>query len=206
VTPFLFILLIFASAGHVKTFPFYFLYFLLPILFVIFLLITFFYTSYKSFIFFLVFSFVSFQLFQNTSPRGDFPFVSGQPYWLAFNSSQTKINLENGVEIQNWILENTKVTDKLLVWNEPGADLIQYAAFQLWGPNSIDNAATLSEYGLNSLITRNPEQIIIYYKDRVKADKYLLSIKNNGFKFIPQSCKKFFERDPIFVCIYKQLQ
>ena len=203
-TPFLLLLLIFVIAGHIKTFPLYFLY-SLPLICVIFFLISFFIPSYNSFIFFLVFSCASFQLFQNTSPRGDFPFVSGQPYWLAFNSSQTKINLEKGVEIQNWVLENTKITDKLLVWNEPGADLIKYAAFQLWGPNSIDNATILSDYGLNSLISRNPEQIIIYYKDQTKADKYLLSMGSNGFRYIPRTCKKFLEPDPIFVCIYNKL-
>jgi hypothetical protein len=147
------------------------------------------------------------QLFQNSAPFGPFPKISTSSYAYSYKKSDIKKRYEVGLDIQKWVIRNTSEFDRLMIWTEPNQDLISYAAFQLWGPNSIDNSNLISDYGINSLKQVQPNKVIVYYIEDNALTAYIDSILSINIEFEKLICSNYPNvskpLNQIKVCLFK---
>jgi hypothetical protein len=146
------------------------------------------------------------QLFQNSAPFGPFPKISTSSYAYSYKKTDIKKRYEVGLDIQKWVIGNTSEFDRLMIWNEPNKDLIIYAAFQLWGPNSIDNSSVISDYGINSLSQVKPNKVIFYYIEENAMEAYSDSILSINIRLERIICNSYSNVSkplaPIKVCLF----
>jgi hypothetical protein len=108
------------------------------------------------------------QLTQNS--RDDLGLYYLSPYHWAYADNPIETKLRTAVNAQQWLLDNTKDTDAILVWvdgpwTQGDRELYVAAGMQLWGENRITLEPTLTDdYARTQLATHTPDVLALYGK------------------------------------------
>jgi hypothetical protein len=107
-------------------------------------------------------------LLQNS--RDDLGLYYLSPYHWAYASNPIETKMRTAVNSQEWLLDNTKPEDQILLWvdgpwTQGDRELYVAAGMQLWGENRITLEPTLTdEYGITQLDTVQPDVLALYGK------------------------------------------
>lgn len=118
------------------------------------------------------------QIFQNADSNFE-SLVTRHDYRIEFANESNRRLLERYIEIEHWVITNSGKDQKLLVWVEPGQDLVGYASMHLWGPNSISSGSFISAGEIASLSTSSPAGFISYFRNAKSFELFVESLPSS---------------------------
>lgn len=130
------------------------------------------------------------QMLQNS--RGDVGLYFLSPYAWALTSNPIDEKVRSMLTVQEWLLENTKQDDRVLLWvdgpwTQGDRELYAIAGMQLWGENRLTLEPTLTdEFGLNQLSTYKPTAIVMYGKDKEAVIDFWASLPSDRNPTVPE--------------------
>jgi len=118
---------------------------------------------------------ITVQIFQNADSNFE-SMVIRHDYRIEFSNEDNMRLLERYIEIERWVIANSGKDQKLMVWVEPGQDLVGYASMHLWGPNSISSGNVISSGEIASLSTTSPAGFVSYFRNAELFELFLESL------------------------------
>jgi hypothetical protein len=128
-----------------------------------------------AFIFFLAAA----QLINNS--RDQIGLYYSSPFVWAYQENPIKMKLANSLKAQQWLIDNTKPTDQILIyvdgdWLGGDRDLFVAAGMQLWGENRSGVDATIRPEDLERIKTTQPTVIALYGNNQRVLEQYVSSL------------------------------
>jgi hypothetical protein len=112
------------------------------------------------------------------------------PYGIAFQGYKISGYLDQFEKAQQFVLDQTKKKDRLMVWVEPNTELVQYAAAQLWGPNSVNHTLIFSDWDRANLKVSQPTHVVLYTRSDQILGEYISNLNFAGWETSNQKCQK----------------
>jgi hypothetical protein len=131
------------------------------------------------------------------------------PYGIAFKGYENPKYLKEFEKTEQFVLDQTKKKDRLMVWVEPSTELVEYAAAQLWGPNSVNHTLSFADWDKANLKASKPTHLVLYLRNTEIASEYISNLKKSGWSTLDQKCRKFSKTeigDIFTVCVLKVIE
>jgi hypothetical protein len=128
------------------------------------------------------------------------------PYGIAFQGYEYSNYLQQFERAEQFVLDQTKKKDRLMVWVEPNTELVQYAAAQLWGPNSVNHSLFFSEWDKANLKVSQPTHLVLYIRDGRILEEYTNNFTLAGWRTIDKTCQRISSSEigsSFSVCVLK---
>ena len=144
---------------------------------------------------------VSIQAIQSTVIPGS-SVVNRIPFNASFSSKNTHKETLLKLQIEKWLISNTNSKDRVFVWAAPNSNLVQFAAMQLWGPNSIETPKSKLDWNYQNLNAIKPDKLILYSNSEDEIDIFLKKLDELDFSYRIEICSLWDGEDSnIYVCV-----